>query len=204
MTADSPLRPADPAEVADTLAHALLYDGNRRVHHADDAMARIKCRWSTRNTDLKKLRSDERPSYGNGKISSQEGKPTVPKWTRFSSNSSDTGGEFGVRSIFPRDPSGSWLDRGLSGPHSPFSLPVASAAGNSPPVSRSFQGSGGRTPIGTTRHGATKPEGKATGGPPDQADCPPLPRAGNLAAGPRSVELCENPIEACLFGRKPA
>jgi hypothetical protein len=68
MTADLPLRPADPAEVADTLAHALLYDGNRRVHHADDAMARIKCRWSTRNTDLKKLRSDEDPHMGTAKF----------------------------------------------------------------------------------------------------------------------------------------
>jgi hypothetical protein len=29
------------AKVADALAYALRYDGNRRVHHADDAMARI-------------------------------------------------------------------------------------------------------------------------------------------------------------------
>ena len=36
-----PLRPADPADVADALAYALRYDGRRRVHHADDAMARI-------------------------------------------------------------------------------------------------------------------------------------------------------------------
>jgi transketolase len=35
------LRPADPVEVADALAYALLYDGKRCVHHADDAMARI-------------------------------------------------------------------------------------------------------------------------------------------------------------------
>jgi len=28
-------------EVADALAYALRYDGKRRVHHADDAMARI-------------------------------------------------------------------------------------------------------------------------------------------------------------------
>jgi hypothetical protein len=41
MTVDSPLRPADSAEVADALAYALRYDGNRRVHHADDVMARI-------------------------------------------------------------------------------------------------------------------------------------------------------------------
>jgi hypothetical protein len=38
MTADSPLRPADPADVAEALVYALLYDGKRRVHHADDAM----------------------------------------------------------------------------------------------------------------------------------------------------------------------
>ena len=36
-----PLRPADPADVADALAYALRYDGKRRVYHADDAMARI-------------------------------------------------------------------------------------------------------------------------------------------------------------------
>jgi hypothetical protein len=36
-----PLRPADPAEVADALAYALRYDGKWRVYHADDAMARI-------------------------------------------------------------------------------------------------------------------------------------------------------------------
>jgi hypothetical protein len=37
---DAPdLRPATPDEIADTLSFALLYQG--RVHHADDAMARI-------------------------------------------------------------------------------------------------------------------------------------------------------------------
>ena len=41
MTTDSPLRPAAPADVADTLAYALRYDGKRRVHHADGVMARI-------------------------------------------------------------------------------------------------------------------------------------------------------------------
>jgi hypothetical protein len=41
MSTAPPLRPADSAEVADTLAYALRYDGKRRVHHADDAMARI-------------------------------------------------------------------------------------------------------------------------------------------------------------------
>lgn len=35
------LRPATPDEVAETLSFALLFDGRRRVHHADDTMARI-------------------------------------------------------------------------------------------------------------------------------------------------------------------
>jgi hypothetical protein len=39
-TADH-LRPATAAEIADSLSFALRYDGRRRVHHADDAMARI-------------------------------------------------------------------------------------------------------------------------------------------------------------------
>ena len=36
-----PLRPATAEEIADTLSFALRYEGRRRVHHADDAMARI-------------------------------------------------------------------------------------------------------------------------------------------------------------------
>ena len=35
------LRPATPDEIAETLAFALRFDGRRRVHHVDDAMARI-------------------------------------------------------------------------------------------------------------------------------------------------------------------
>lgn len=35
------LRPATPDEIAETLSFALRFDGRRRVHHADDAMARI-------------------------------------------------------------------------------------------------------------------------------------------------------------------
>jgi hypothetical protein len=35
------LRRATPDEIAETLSFALLYQGRRRVHHADDAMARI-------------------------------------------------------------------------------------------------------------------------------------------------------------------
>ena len=41
MSRAPPLRPADPADVADALAYALRYDGKRRVHHADGVMARI-------------------------------------------------------------------------------------------------------------------------------------------------------------------
>jgi hypothetical protein len=35
------LRRATPDEAAETLSFALLYDGRRRVHHADATMARI-------------------------------------------------------------------------------------------------------------------------------------------------------------------
>ena len=35
------LRPASPEEVEQSLAFALRWDGRRRVHHADEAMARI-------------------------------------------------------------------------------------------------------------------------------------------------------------------
>jgi hypothetical protein len=35
------LRPATPDEIATALSFALRYDGRKRVHHADDAMARI-------------------------------------------------------------------------------------------------------------------------------------------------------------------
>lgn len=38
---DPLLRPAAEDEVADSLSFALRYQGRRRVHHADDAMARI-------------------------------------------------------------------------------------------------------------------------------------------------------------------
>jgi hypothetical protein len=35
------LRPATPDEIAEAISFALRYDGRRRVHHADAAMARI-------------------------------------------------------------------------------------------------------------------------------------------------------------------
>jgi hypothetical protein len=37
----TPLRPADPADVIETLSFALRYDGRKRVHHADTVIARI-------------------------------------------------------------------------------------------------------------------------------------------------------------------
>jgi hypothetical protein len=49
MTDASTLRPADSAEVADALAYALRYDGNRRVHHADGVMARIAAEYLIRH-----------------------------------------------------------------------------------------------------------------------------------------------------------
>jgi hypothetical protein len=51
MTDVSPLRPAAAAEVADALAYALRYDGNRRVHHADDVMARIAADYLIRHLE---------------------------------------------------------------------------------------------------------------------------------------------------------
>jgi hypothetical protein len=38
---DPGLRPATAEEIAETLSFALRYDGRKRVHHADEAMARI-------------------------------------------------------------------------------------------------------------------------------------------------------------------
>ncbi len=35
------LRPASPEEIEQSLSFALRFDGRKRVHHADDAMARI-------------------------------------------------------------------------------------------------------------------------------------------------------------------
>jgi hypothetical protein len=41
MTDTGPLRPASAEEIATALSFALRYDGRKRVHDADDAMARI-------------------------------------------------------------------------------------------------------------------------------------------------------------------
>jgi len=35
------LTPASPAEIADALMHSLRFDGRRRVHDADELMARL-------------------------------------------------------------------------------------------------------------------------------------------------------------------
>jgi hypothetical protein len=41
MSETPPLRPATADEIADALSFALRYQGRKRVHHADDVMARI-------------------------------------------------------------------------------------------------------------------------------------------------------------------
>jgi hypothetical protein len=41
MSDEPRLRPATPNEIAETLSFALRYEGRKRIHHADDAMARI-------------------------------------------------------------------------------------------------------------------------------------------------------------------
>ncbi|MDJ0391054.1 hypothetical protein QMO56_23360 [Roseomonas sp. E05] len=41
MTNEPPLHPASAEEIAESLSYALRYDGRKRVHQADEAMARI-------------------------------------------------------------------------------------------------------------------------------------------------------------------
>jgi hypothetical protein len=41
MTEAPELRPATAKEIADSLAFSLRFEGRKRVHHADDMMARI-------------------------------------------------------------------------------------------------------------------------------------------------------------------
>jgi hypothetical protein len=52
MPHDPKLRPARPDEIAQVLAFALRFDGRRRVHHADDAMARITAERLVRHLEL--------------------------------------------------------------------------------------------------------------------------------------------------------
>ncbi len=41
MAGNEKLAPADPADVAEALAFALCFSSRKRVHHADDMIARI-------------------------------------------------------------------------------------------------------------------------------------------------------------------
>jgi hypothetical protein len=41
VTDQPPLHPASADEIADSLSYALRFDGRKRVHQADEAMARI-------------------------------------------------------------------------------------------------------------------------------------------------------------------
>jgi hypothetical protein len=51
MTEASTRRPADSVELIDTLAYALRYDGKKRVHHADDVMARATAEYLIRHLE---------------------------------------------------------------------------------------------------------------------------------------------------------
>lgn len=52
MPDDAPLRPATPEEVAESLSFALRYDGRKRVHTADDVMARIPAERLVRHLEM--------------------------------------------------------------------------------------------------------------------------------------------------------
>ncbi len=52
MTENPPLRPATAEEMAETLSFALRFDGRRRVHTADDVMARITAERLVRHLEL--------------------------------------------------------------------------------------------------------------------------------------------------------
>jgi hypothetical protein len=41
VTDPLPLHPASADEIAESLSYALRFEGRKRVHHADEAMARI-------------------------------------------------------------------------------------------------------------------------------------------------------------------
>jgi hypothetical protein len=51
MTEASTLRPADSVELVDTLAYVFRYDGKKRVHHADNVMARITAEYLIRHLE---------------------------------------------------------------------------------------------------------------------------------------------------------
>jgi hypothetical protein len=51
MTKAPTRRLADSVELIDTLAYALRYDGKKRVHHADDVMARVTAEYLIRHLE---------------------------------------------------------------------------------------------------------------------------------------------------------
>jgi len=66
------LRPATAEELADTLSFALRYDGRRRVHTADDSMARVTAERLVRHLEqsgfilMKKLAALAHSTGGHG------------------------------------------------------------------------------------------------------------------------------------------
>ena len=52
MTDPAPLVPATPDEFAQSLAFALRYNGRKRVHDADDVMARITAERLVRHLEM--------------------------------------------------------------------------------------------------------------------------------------------------------
>jgi len=62
---DAPrVRPAPPDEIADALSFALRYQGRKRVHHADDMMARITADRLVQHPRGFGLRADEGSARG--------------------------------------------------------------------------------------------------------------------------------------------
>src|SRR4051795_5162800 len=84
--------------------------------------------------------SNERSDLGIADRAVSPPRPDYLRAPRAAAVKDDTGGEFGVRFMFAWNSPGIWLDRGSSGPHSPFLPPVVGAATNSPPVSRMAAG----------------------------------------------------------------
>ena len=52
MTDPAPLSPATPDEIAQSLAFALRYNGRKRVHDADEVMARITAERLVRHLEM--------------------------------------------------------------------------------------------------------------------------------------------------------
>ena len=62
--ASAALRPATAQEIATALSFALRYDGRKRVHHADDAMARITADRLVRHLEQSGFVLMKRPPLG--------------------------------------------------------------------------------------------------------------------------------------------